>query len=48
VTALSTLILIGVDLGDPLLDTGSGELQIEEQATSLFDLLDTLLPASWT
>ena len=47
-TALSTLVLIGVELGDPLLDTGSGEFQINQQATSLLDLLDTLLAASWT
>jgi hypothetical protein len=48
VTAFSTLILIGVELSDPLLDTGSGEFQINQRATSLIDLLDTLLAASWT
>jgi hypothetical protein len=48
VTAFSTLVLIGVELSDPLLDTGSGEFQINQRATSLIDLLDTLLAASWT
>jgi hypothetical protein len=37
-----------VEPGNPLLDTGSGEFQINQQATSLLDLLDTLFPASWT
>jgi hypothetical protein len=37
-----------VEPGNPLLDTGSEELQINQQATSLLDLLDTLFPASWT
>ena len=34
--------------GDPLLDTSFEELQIDQQATSLLDLLDTFLPAAWT
>jgi hypothetical protein len=47
VTALWTLVSIGAERGDPLLDTGIGELQINEQAAHLFDLFDPFLLASW-
>ena len=46
-TAFSTPVSIGVELSNPLLDTGLGELQINQQATQLLDLLNTFLLASW-
>src|SRR5437870_5347330 len=39
VTALSALVSIGAKLGDPFLDSGSGELQINQQAAQLLGLL---------
>jgi len=47
VAALSTLVSVGVELGDPLLDTGSEELQINQQAAHLLEFIDTFLLASW-
>jgi hypothetical protein len=38
VVAISALISIGLELGDPFLYTGSGELQINQQPARLFDL----------
>jgi hypothetical protein len=48
IAALSALVSVGVELGNPLLDPGSEELQINQQATPLLDLIDTLLVATWT
>ena len=45
--ALSTLVSVGMELGDPLLDTGSGELQINQEVAHLLELIDTFLLASW-
>ena len=45
---LSALVSIGLELDDPFLDTGSGELQINQQPAQLFDLLDIFLLASRT
>ena len=45
--ALSTLVSVGMELGDPLLDTGSGEFQINQEAAHLLELIDTFLLASW-
>ena len=46
--ALSAFVSIGLELDDPFLDTGSGELQINQQPAQLFDLLDIFLLASRT
>ena len=45
--ALSTLVSVGMELGDPLLDTGSRELQINQEVAHLLELIDTFFLASW-
>jgi hypothetical protein len=48
VTAPSALVSIGLNPGNPPLDTGFGEFQIEKPATHLLDFLDTALSTCWT
>ena len=43
--APSAPVSIGLELDDPFLDTGFEELQINQQPTQLFDLLDIFLLA---
>ena len=48
IAALATPVLVGLNLRNPLFDAGSEELQINQQAIPLSDLIDTLFMAALT